>query len=53
MTKLDIETCLYGARDAMETLHTIFSLQKKLFGSPDAPKNKNQAAPPKGKYIRL
>lgn len=51
MTKLDIETCLYGARDAMESLHSIFALQKKLFGSPDAPKDKNQTAFPKGKLI--
>jgi hypothetical protein len=50
MTKLDIETCLYGARGAMETLQSIFALQKKLFGSPHALKDKNKMALPKGKF---
>jgi hypothetical protein len=49
MTKLDIETCLYGPRDSMETLYDIFALQKKLFGSPDPQKDKNKTEPPKGK----
>lgn len=53
MTKLDIETTLYGARDAMETLHSIFALQKKLFGSPDAPKNLNRTSLPKGKIYNF
>ncbi len=53
MTKLDIETCLYGARDAMETLYSIFALQKKLFGSPDPTKNTSQPTTPICKQVYL